>query len=73
MIDPAVLEHIRSEGSKLIKVIEQHRRQLPSRYCLVVPDLIRIVTSQSYIDDIETEERTKLQENPEAQRLRLVK
>ncbi len=73
MIDPAVLEHIRMEGLRLIQVIEQHRRQLPSRYCLVVPDLIRIVTSQSYIDDIETEEEAKLQENPEPQRLRLIK
>ena len=73
MVDPAVLEHIRIEGSLLIKVIEQHRRELPSRYCLVVPDLIRIVTSQSYIDDIETEEETKVQENPQSQRLRLIK
>jgi hypothetical protein len=73
MVDPAVLEHIRIEGSRLIKVIEQHRRELPSRYCLVVPDLIRIVTSQSYIDDIETEEETKVQENPQSQRLRLIK
>jgi hypothetical protein len=73
MVDPAVLEHIRMEGSRLIKVIEQHRRQLPSRYCLVVPDLIRIVTSQSYIDDIEMEEETKVQENPQSQRLRLIK
>lgn len=73
MVDPAILEHIRIEGSRLIKVIEQHRRELPSRYCLVVPDLIRIVTSQSYIDDIETEEETKLQENPQPQRLRLIK
>jgi|GEM_PF-2748984 len=73
MIDPAVLEHIRIEGSRLIKVIEQHRRQLPARYCLVVPDLIRIVTSQSYIDDIETEEEAKLQEKPQPQMLRLIK
>ena len=73
MVDPAVLEHIRIEGSRLIKVIEQHRRELPSRYCLVVPDLIRIVTSQSYIDDIETEEETKVQENQQSQRLRLIK
>ncbi len=73
MIDPAVLERLRIEGLRLVKVIEQHRKQLPSRYCLVVPDLIRIVTSQSYIDDIVREEEVKLQENPEPQRLKLVK
>lgn len=73
MIDPAVLEHIRIEGSRLINVIEQYKRRLPSRYCLVVPDLIRIVTSQSYIDDIEIEEEAKLQKNPEPNGLRLIK
>ena len=73
MVDPAVLEHIRIEGSRLIKVIEEHRRQLPSRYCLVVPDLIRIVTSQSYIDDIAMEEKAKLQEDTAPRKLELVK
>jgi hypothetical protein len=73
MIDPAVLEHIRIEGSRLIKVIEEHRKQLPSRYCLVVPDLIRIVTSQSYIDDISREEEAKLQEDTVHRKLKLVR
>jgi hypothetical protein len=73
MIDPAVLEHIRVEGSRLIRVIEQHRRRLPSRYCVVVPDLIRIVTSENYIEDIVAEEETKAPENIVPQSLRLVK
>ena len=73
MIDPAVLEHIRIEGLKLIKTIDQHKNQLSPTYHRVVPDMIRVFTSQSYIEELAKRDEEQPQENTIGQNLRLVK
>jgi len=73
MIDPAVLEHIRIEGLKLIKAIDQHKNDLSPTYHRVVPDMIRVFTSQSYIEELAKRDKGKPQENTIGQKLRLVK
>jgi len=68
-----VLEHIRIEGLKLIKAIDQHKNDLSPTYHRVVPDMIRVFTSQSYIEELAKRDKGKPQENTIGQKLRLVK